>query len=144
MPTFGDYEQFNSYNSQPPQQPQHPQPAAPRPQYAPQQPAYTPTPPPQQPYQPPPTDHASRIAEDRANRDRARLAQEAAKAAPSSVKIRNDYIPRAQARQQARGGGMSICPNCQQAIPNEEMSEHVRIEMLNPDWKQAWNKGQQR
>jgi splicing factor 3A subunit 1 len=29
-----------------------------------------------------------------------------------------------------------ICPRCQQAIPVSEMDEHVRIELLDPRWKE--------
>ena len=118
MPTFGDYDQFNNYNQQQQHRPQpppnFPQSQTPIHAYAPPPPnnAYNPTPPQSTPYQPPPTDEASRIADLTAHRERARLAQEAAKAAPSALKIRNDYVPRAQAKQQARGAGTSICPNC--------------------------------
>ncbi|KAK5131266.1 hypothetical protein LTR08_001171 [Meristemomyces frigidus] len=146
MPTFDDYGQFNAYGQQ--QQQQHPQAPAvqfppPQARYTPQ-PPYAPTPPQSAPYQPPRTDDASRIADLRADRDRARLAQEAAKAAPSSVKIRNDYVPRAQAKQQAQGAGTSLCPNCQQAIANDEFENHMKIEMMSPDWREGWRKGQAR
>lgn len=50
------------------------------------------------------------------------------------MKIRNDYVPRAQ--QQRQTANTSICPNCKQAIPNEEFQNHLRIEMLSPEWRE--------
>lgn len=143
MPSFNDYDQFNAYEQQ-----QTPQPAAPAVQMPPPPAqAYTPqpqpTPPSAAPYRPPPghDDETGRVAELRADRDRARAAQEAAKAAPA-MKIRNDYVPRAKARQQA--ASTSICPNCGQAIPNDEIQNHMRIEMLDPQWRDQNRINQQR
>lgn len=31
---------------------------------------------------------------------------------------------------------MQICPKCKQAIPTTKMAEHVRIELLDPKWKE--------
>jgi splicing factor 3A subunit 1 len=31
---------------------------------------------------------------------------------------------------------MAICPNCQQSIPESEISEHIRIELLDPRWRE--------
>jgi splicing factor 3A subunit 1 len=31
---------------------------------------------------------------------------------------------------------MGICPRCNQAIPVDEMEEHMRIELLDPKWKE--------
>jgi splicing factor 3A subunit 1 len=31
---------------------------------------------------------------------------------------------------------MSKCPNCGQSIPETELSEHMRIELLDPKWKE--------
>lgn len=31
---------------------------------------------------------------------------------------------------------MAKCPNCGQAIPENELSEHIRIELLDPRWKE--------
>ncbi|KAK6439474.1 SF3a splicing factor complex subunit [Oleoguttula sp. CCFEE 5521] len=30
----------------------------------------------------------------------------------------------------------SICPNCRLPIPNDEMAEHIKIEMLSPEWRE--------
>ncbi|KAJ5930647.1 hypothetical protein N7466_006140 [Penicillium verhagenii] len=50
------------------------------------------------------------------------------------MRIRSDYVPRAQARRQQ--GATAICPNCHQQIPVAELDEHVRIELLDPRWKE--------
>ncbi|KAJ5548755.1 hypothetical protein N7513_005989 [Penicillium frequentans] len=50
------------------------------------------------------------------------------------MRIRQDYVPRAQARRQQ--GATAICPNCHQQIPVAELDEHVRIELLDPRWKE--------
>ncbi|KAK4539894.1 hypothetical protein LTR36_010288 [Oleoguttula mirabilis] len=148
MPTFDDYGQFNAYAQQ--QQQYTPQPAAPAVQMPPPQqhynpqPSHQPTPPAPSPYRPPPTpdDPTNRATELRADRDRARAAQEAAKAAPA-VKIRSDYVPRAQAKRQAPAN-TSLCPNCGQAIANDEIANHMRIEMMSPEWRDNYAKQQQR
>jgi len=50
------------------------------------------------------------------------------------IKIRTDYTPKIlkhQLEQQTQ-----ICPRCGQAIPVSEMDEHVRIELLDPKWRE--------
>ncbi|KAG4085680.1 hypothetical protein H8356DRAFT_1282692 [Neocallimastix lanati (nom. inval.)] len=50
------------------------------------------------------------------------------------IKIRTDYTPKVlkhQLEQQTQ-----ICPRCGQAIPVSEMDEHVRIELLDPKWRE--------
>ncbi|KAF2752317.1 hypothetical protein M011DRAFT_463785 [Sporormia fimetaria CBS 119925] len=90
------------------------------------------------PYRPPtqPTEE-----EQNAERERAR-AQAAAKQAPGSMRIRNDYVPRAAAK---KGGvQMVLCKNCGQQIPANEYDEHVRIELLDPRWKEQREKADAR
>lgn len=103
-----------SYGYGPP--PSMPQPSyspAPPPQMPVPQPAYSPAPPVNVPTPPP--------------------------AIPSPVpgqppmRIRQDYIPRAQ--QRAARGATGLCPNCGQQIPLSEMDQHLRIELLDPEWK---------
>jgi splicing factor 3A subunit 1 len=53
---------------------------------------------------------------------------------PGAMKIRNDYAPRALQKRQQEATG--ICPNCKQAIPLSEMEAHMRIELLDPRWKE--------
>jgi len=55
------------------------------------------------------------------------------------MNIKTSYIPRAQARTTARAGS-SICPNCHQSIPNSELEAHLRIELLDPRWKEQQSK----
>ena len=69
--------------------------------------------------------------EERAIAERTR-AREAAQAAqtlsrntvPGLPKIRNDYVPRAQARKQ--NVPMALCPNCKQQIPYDELDQHMK------------------
>jgi splicing factor 3A subunit 1 len=82
-----------------------------------------------------------------AERDRARAQQEAARAtaAAQPQRIVTNYVPAAQRRkQQATLATTSICPNCHQAIPNSEMENHLRIEMLDPQWREQSRIAQQR
>lgn len=78
---------------------------------------------------PSPLDH-DRAAE----RNSAMSAQNQARAAVNApMNIRKDYQGRtAQPRKQAT----SMCPNCRQMIPDDQLSEHLRIEMLDPRWRE--------
>lgn len=58
------------------------------------------------------------------------------------MRIRSNYVPRAQLRRQQ--GAMEICPNCHQQIPAAEMAEHMRIELLDPRWKEQRAKADSR
>ena len=113
-------------------------------QYAPpppMQPNYAPMAPPvQQPYgmpsyAPPPMndyrspaqvvreDEQARLANERqAESDQRARAQAAARGAPG--RIVTDYVPRAAAKK--ANVQMSLCPNCKQSIPANEMEEHIR------------------
>lgn len=81
------------------------------------------------PYAPPPQamphedEEFSRIAERQAQQQRAEAARAAA-SGQGPMRIRNDYVPRAQARRQ--NAQTAICPNCGQAIPTAEMDQHLR------------------
>lgn len=59
------------------------------------------------------------------------------------LRIRQDYVPRAQQRTQASAAS-SICPNCGQRILNSELDEHLRIELLDPQWKEQQSKAAER
>nr|POE89936.1 pre-mrna-splicing factor [Quercus suber] len=141
MPTFNDYSQFYGQQNGPQQPAQTTRPPPPVQQGYPMQPAPRATPPTPQAWQRPQEDN-TRVASLQAERERARIAQEAAKNAAAPVKIRNDYVPRAQARKQAQN--TSICPNCGQAVANDEIQEHMRIEMLDPSWRDQARINQQR
>lgn len=65
----------------------------------------------------------ARLARERqAERDRAVQAQAAARGAPSSMRIRTDYVPGAKKTTVAMGQ----CPNCFQYFPSDEIQEHMR------------------
>ena len=70
-------------------------------------------------------DEARAIAERTEARERAQAAQAAAKGgAGQPMRIRNDYVPRAQAKRQNMA--MALCPNCKQQIPFDELDQHMR------------------
>lgn len=117
------------------------------------QPQYTPIPAEQQPFQPPtvPTpisaaneEEERRIRERAEARDQASAAQAAAKGQPPSMRIRSDYVPRAQSRRQQNAAVTALCPNCHQQIPVAELDQHMRIEMLDPRWKEQREKAESR
>ncbi|KAJ5219889.1 hypothetical protein N7468_009093 [Penicillium chermesinum] len=60
------------------------------------------------------------------------------------MRIRSDYVPRAQARRQQAPGPMALCPNCKQQIPVAELEQHMRIELLDPRWKEQRAKAESR
>lgn len=126
VPDFNDYETV--YGHAPPM------PAAQMPQ------GWTP------PQPTPPQQHTPYAAPDLATeRAAARAATAAAASQPNpKTRIRNDYVPQAAAARARTQANTSICPNCKQAIPNEEMAEHMRIELLDPQWREQSRKDQQR
>lgn len=118
-------------------------PSAPTPMAPPVQPVYQPPPMVAQDYRTP----AQRAREEeeertREQQERAARAQAAAKAAPSSMRIRNDYVPRAAVKKGVQT--LHQCPNCKQQIPAEEFDEHVRIELLDPRWREQREKSDAR
>jgi splicing factor 3A subunit 1 len=91
------------------------------------QPGYAPMPPPPGDYR---TDAQRREEEEararQAERDRAAQAQAAARGAPSSMRIRTDYVPRGKKTNVA----MVMCPNCKQSFPSDEIEEHIRSKSI--------------
>lgn len=87
-----------------------------------------------------------RIRERTEARDQAAAAQAAAQAPPTQqpMRIRADYVPRAQARRQQGAGATALCPNCHQQIPVTELEQHMRIELLDPRWKEQRAKAESR
>ena len=146
MPTSGDYSLFYSQQQQPqPQQLHQPYPMAPP--SAPQQPSpYSPAPPAPAISVPPPSLQPSDVDSAAiAERTSAREAAQSARNAASSqqpMRIRNDYVPRAQAKRQT--AAMAVCPNCKEQIPYDELDQHMRIELLDPRWKEQQLKSQAR
>lgn len=142
MPTADDYGLF--YNQQQQQQQQMPPPSA-----VPTYPAYDI--PQTMDYQSTPqvstsireSEEDRAIAERAEARERAQAAHAAAKGgAGQPMRIRNDYVPRAQAKRQ--NVAMAVCPNCSQQIPYDELEQHMRIELLDPRWKEQRLKSDQR
>ncbi|CAG8539354.1 6803_t:CDS:2 [Paraglomus brasilianum] len=56
--------------------------------------------------------------------------------ATAPIKIRKDYVPKVHAPKTSGTRPLGICPRCNQAIPVDEMEEHMRIELLDPKWKE--------
>ncbi|KAI7905215.1 Pre-mRNA splicing factor PRP21 like protein-domain-containing protein [Cokeromyces recurvatus] len=53
------------------------------------------------------------------------------------IKIRTDYKPKfLGAKTTKTTVPTEICPRCGEAIPVDEMAEHMRIELLDPKWKE--------
>ncbi|KKK14333.1 pre-mRNA splicing factor [Aspergillus rambellii] len=109
--------------------------------------AYPVQPEPQPFIQPAGPEEEQRIRERMEAREQAAAAQAAAKAPPNQqqpMRIRSDYVPRAQARRLNPAGATALCPNCKQQIPEAELSQHMRIEMLDPRWREQQAKAQSR
>ena len=69
------------------------------------------------------------IVERTQAREVAQAAQAAAKGGASQpMRIRNDYVPRAQAKRQNLQ--MALCPNCKQQIPYDELDHHMKSKLL--------------
>lgn len=52
------------------------------------------------------------------------------------IKIRTDYKPKLLGTTPTAGSAATaLCPRCGEAIPIAEMDEHMRIELLDPKWK---------
>ena len=78
-------------------------------------------------------DETRAIAERTQARERTQAAQVAAKGgAGQPMRIRNDYVPRAQAKRQS--AATALCPNCKQQILVDEMEQHMKsmIDLCNP------------
>ena len=58
------------------------------------------------------------------------------------MRIKSDYVPRAQQRQ--RAANTALCPNCGQQIALNELDQHMRIELLDPRWKEQRAKADSR
>ncbi|RMZ71805.1 pre-mrna splicing factor [Pyrenophora seminiperda CCB06] len=83
----------------------------------------------------------ARLARDRqAESEQRARAQAAARGAPG--RIVTDYVPRVATKK--TNISMAMCPNCKQQIPSNEMDEHIRIELLDPRWKEQREKSEAR
>lgn len=151
MPTSDD-NAYNGYTTQPnynlPHHPVYPAQNPPPPQ------PYQSTPPAQPPYgmAPPPRpngavedEETQRIREREEARMRMQQAQAEAKGGAVPMKIKENYVPRAAARAaNKQGTQMGLCPNCKEQIPMNELEAHMRIELLDPQWKEQKAKAESR
>ncbi|KAJ8110929.1 hypothetical protein ONZ43_g5745 [Nemania bipapillata] len=151
MPTDED-NAYNGYNMQPNYNlPHHP--AYPAQHPLPSQP-YQSTPPVQPPFgmAPPPRpsgiledEETQRIREREEARVRMQQAQAEAKGGAAPMKIKENYVPRAAARAaNKQGTQMALCPNCKEQVPMNELEAHMRIELLDPQWKEQKAKAESR
>lgn len=150
MPTG---EESTYYNAYPPEQPQ-PSPTVQLPQRTPSTTDHTPqatgTPPAPGPAKE--EDEEERLIRERTEaRERAHATQAAAKAGANAppgqqpMRIRSDYVPRAQAKRlNTSTAATGLCPNCHQQIPLSEMEHHMRVELLDPRWKEQRAKAESR
>ena len=58
------------------------------------------------------------------------------------MNIRTDYVPRAARSKHA--ANTTICPRCNNTIPSDQIEEHMRIELLDPRWKEQRAKAESR
>ncbi|KAG5993391.1 hypothetical protein E4U43_003513 [Claviceps pusilla] len=82
-------------------------------------------------------EEARRIQERAEAQARMQQAQSEARGGAPPMKIRENYVPRAAQRTATRPGpATALCPNCKQQIPINELEAHMRIELLDPRWKE--------
>ncbi|KOS21817.1 Pre-mRNA-splicing factor [Escovopsis weberi] len=87
----------------------------------------------------------SRIRERAAAQERAQQAQNEARGGLGPMKIKENYVPRAAQKAGGKQGvPMALCPNCKQQIPMNELEAHMRIELLDPSWKEQKAKAESR
>ncbi|KIN07701.1 hypothetical protein OIDMADRAFT_47597 [Oidiodendron maius Zn] len=134
--------EMDFYNTYPPQQQQQMAPPAPVvPVSGPEYPMYPPKPPARNAEEE--DEEEQRIRERTEARQRAQQAQAEAKGGAAPMRIKENYVPRAAARA-ANKVNMVICPNCKQQMPASELDEHMRIELLDPRWKEQKAKADSR
>lgn len=99
-------------------------------------------------------DQAAKQKEEEEHRQRELARAQAMQALPSTagpMKIRTDYVPKGRlafvnvswliliqfpvGAKKAKAN-MTTCPRCGQEIPVDELQEHMRIELLDPKWKE--------
>lgn len=74
-----------------------------------------------------------RIRERTEARERAQQAQAAAKGGTGPIRIKNDYVPKAQAKKP--NVPTALCPQCNQLIPTDELEQHMRSKYRNNHYK---------
>lgn len=66
--------------------------------------------------------------------ERAKQIQATSLDASGSIKIRTDYVPKLNRKD--KGPAYTTCQICGQQVPTDEIHEHMRIELLDPRWKE--------
>ncbi|KAI9033229.1 Pre-mRNA splicing factor PRP21 like protein-domain-containing protein [Hyaloraphidium curvatum] len=68
--------------------------------------------------------------------------QPTAVAPVSQIKIRKDHhrVLKAPMAKAARKKGSQLCPRCGQPVPQDELERHMRIELLDPKWREQREK----
>ncbi|KAK5999021.1 Sorting nexin-3 [Cladobotryum mycophilum] len=90
---------------------------------------------------------AQRDEEERRIQERAaeQQAQADSRSGLGPMKIKENYVPRAaQKTANKQSVQMVLCPNCKQQIPTNELEAHMRIELLDPNWKEQKAKAESR
>jgi len=135
----GETTYYNGYaqqqNQQQQQPPQYPQQHGNFPPPPPQYPTY-PTPPAATAYAPPPPAPIPQAYQNLPEQPAPAAPTASRPAAGAPMKIRDNYVPRAQAARGKQSAAVTICPNCKLPIPYAEIEEHMRIELLDPRWKE--------
>ncbi|RSL89498.1 hypothetical protein CEP52_014900 [Fusarium oligoseptatum] len=139
-----------SYNAHPAQPaPSYPLPSHPQQQQY--QPVHMPPPPqpyasgPQQPQRPVQEEEEERRIQERAEQQARKQQAHAEARGGAPMKIKENYVPRAaQKAANRQGTQMALCPNCKQQIPMSELEAHMRIELLDPSWKEQKAKADSR
>ncbi|KAJ3158325.1 SF3a splicing factor complex subunit [Geranomyces michiganensis] len=62
---------------------------------------------------------------------------------PPGMKIRTNYVPKVKQFNRGKQAAQ-ICPRCKQPVPTSEMDEHMRIELLDPKWKEQKDKAREK
>lgn len=60
---------------------------------------------------------------------------------PVDIKLKHDYLPRALRKDDScTQEATEVCPLCYQSFPKSSISEHIRIESLDPKWNEQRNR----
>ncbi|KAJ7109166.1 Pre-mRNA splicing factor PRP21 like protein-domain-containing protein [Mycena epipterygia] len=79
-----------------------------------------------------------REAEEREKEiERAKALQASSVNTAGPMKIRTNYVPKLGAKNTK--AAMTTCSICHQQVPVDELDEHMRIELLDPKWKEQRN-----
>ncbi|KAF9050687.1 hypothetical protein BDZ89DRAFT_940258 [Hymenopellis radicata] len=74
------------------------------------------------------------VEDRRKEMERAKAMQATSSSTSGPMKIRTDYVPKLGSKNAK--AAMTTCTICGQQIAVDELQEHMRIELLNPKWKE--------